>query len=230
LPTAALTFYEGEISIRSPDGAARPYERFSVTINPDGSRTLKAVTVSPNGTLVRDVQQSVSRDWRPLHGSSRIFLGGRAQGSISKWVTAEGIHSVLVVDGDYSHEIFPAPARFSIGFHPIADEAWKMALVDATREGRSALVTHTCSTTWNGRTMEHGRTVTSEVAYLGMEARAIGNVPAACRAFLWFTPFGKELRVWTYTDDFVFAGLLVAKGDNAGTEYVVSSLRQTAWP
>lgn len=223
--------WEGEVWIRSPQGALHVYERYSITQNPDASRTLKTRTVSPNGTLVRDVHQTVSRDWHSLHGSSRVWLDGRAQGVVSKWVAAEEIHSSVFVDGQFSYQRFPVPAgRFSIGFHPIADETWKMALVDASRPGRSPLTTHTCSPTWNGKTMEHGRTVSSTVDYLGDETREVGGVARFCRAFLWHTPFAKALKMWAWGDDYVFAGLLVVEGDNAGTEYLVTSLRETGWP
>jgi hypothetical protein len=223
--------WEGEVWLHAPQGGAQLYERYAVTINPDGSRTLKTLTVSPNGTLVRDVHQSVSRDWQPLHGSSRVHLDGRAQGVVSKWVSPGEIHSTVHVDGDFSYERFVAPAgRFSIGFHPIADEAWKMALIDASRTGRSPLTTHTCSPTWNGRTIEHGRTVTSEVDYLGPETRDVDGVALPCHAFLWHTPFAKQLKVWAWGEHYLFAGLSVVAGDNAGTEYVLTRLRQSGWP
>lgn len=223
--------WEGEVRIRNAAGAEHHYENFSVTINPDGSRSLRTFTVSPNGTLVRDVQQSVSPSWEPLHGSSRVFLEGALQGVVSKWVAADGIHSVVFAGGEFSQQIFARPAgRFSIGFHPIADEAWKMALVGLSVGARSPLTTHTCSPTWNGKTIEHGRTVTSEVDYLGLEQRRVGGAVLDCHAFIWYTPFGKELKVWTHGEHYLFAGLQVLKGDNAGTEYLVRSLRHAVWP
>lgn len=223
--------WEGEVRIRNAAGAENHYENFSVTLNPDGSRSLRTFTVSPNGTLVRDVQQSVSVDWEPLHGSSRVFLEGVLQGVVSKWVAPDEIHSVVFAEGRYSHQSFARPAgRFSIGFHPIADEAWKMALVSLSAGSRSALTTHTCSPTWNGKTIEHGRTVTSEVDYLRVERRRVGGADLDCHAFLWHTPFGKELKVWTCGEHYLFGGLQVLKGDNAGTEYIVRSLRHSVWP
>lgn len=222
--------WEGEVWIRAPQGDPQLYERYAVTTNPDASRSLRTLTVSPNGSLVRDVHQTVSRDWRPLHGSSRVYLDGQAQGIVSKWVAPDEIHSTVFIDGQFSYQRFPAPAtRFSIGFHPIADETWKMALVDASRPGRSPLTTHTCSPTWNGKTMEHGRTVQSEVDFLGLETRQVDGTALSCRAFLWHTPFGKQLKTWAFGDDYLFAGLLVVAGDNAGTEYTVRSLRQVRW-
>ncbi len=223
--------WDGEVWIRNPQGGSHLYERFSITRNPDASRTLKTRTVSPNGTLVRDVHQTVSHDWHSQHGSSRVWLDGQAQGVVTKAVSSAAIHSTVFVDGQFSYERFALPAgRFSIGFHPIADETWKMALVDASQPGRSPLTTHTCSPTWNGKTMEHGRTVHSEVDYLGEETRDVGGRARSCRSFLWHTPFAKQLKIWACGDDYVFAGLQVVEGDNAGTEYIVTQLRETGWP
>jgi hypothetical protein len=228
--SAAGRGWQGEVAIRSPQGDERRYERYAVTVNPDDSRTLQARTVSPNGTLVRDVLQTVSRDWRPLHGSSRLWLNGSACGVVSKWVAPDGIHSSVFDGQAFSYERFALPAvPFSIGFHPIADESWKMALIDASPgAGRQNLVTHTCSPTWNGKTIEHGKTVNSEVEPLGVEMRIVGGLAQACRAFLWHTPFGKQLKIWALGDDYLFAGLLVIVGDNAGTEYLVTRLTESA--
>jgi hypothetical protein len=223
-------FWEGRVRIRSAGGVEHHYENFSVTLNPDDSRSLRTFTVSPNGTLVRDVQQSVSAKWEPLHGSSRVFLDGVLQGVVSKWVASSEIHSVVFANGEYSKQSFSRPTgRFSIGFHPIADETWKMALVNLVPGERSPLTTHTCSPTWNGKTIEHGRIVTSEVEYLGIENRRVGGADLDCHSFLWFTPFGKELKIWSFGEHYLFAGLQVLKGDNAGTEYFVSTLRHAVW-
>lgn len=224
------SLWEGEVWIHAPNGIASRYERYCVTLNPDGSRTLRTLTVSPNGSLVRDVHQSVSQRWEPLHGSSRVFLNGTPQGVVSKWVGANGIHSSVFVDQHYSQETFSRPAgKFSIGFHPIADESWKMALIDCVTGTRSPLTTHTASPTWNGKTIEHGRTVTSEVEFVGFETRRIGDLAHECRCFIWYTPFQKELKIWAFGDHYLFAGLHVLKGDNAGTEYVVRNLQRSDW-
>ncbi len=44
------------------------YEIFTLTANPDGSRTLRAVSHSPRGALLRDVNQMAGPDWRPIEG------------------------------------------------------------------------------------------------------------------------------------------------------------------
>jgi len=62
----SLTIYQGQLDIVLPDGSRHDYERFIITRNPDGSRTMRTVTKSPKGDLLRDVNQMVRADWRPI--------------------------------------------------------------------------------------------------------------------------------------------------------------------
>ena len=69
-----LSIYTGRIDITEPDGYHCDYERFILTANPDGSRTLRTVTRSPKGALLRDVNQMVAADWRPSEVTGRLFF------------------------------------------------------------------------------------------------------------------------------------------------------------
>ncbi len=219
----------GRITVRTADGLPQPYERFQITLNPDGSRTLRALTVSPGGSLVRDVNAHVTADWRSVSGSSRVFLDGVLQGVVAKFADASVIRSVVASGSKFDVREFPAPARFSLGFHPIADESWKMALLEPNTDGRQPLVTHTCSPRWNGKTIEHGATVHSEVEYLGEDDAPVGGHPARCRAYLWHTPFDRVLKIWAHGPHFIFARLEVVKAPNAGTVYELASLEYEGW-
>lgn len=225
-----LALVQGRVVVRAADGPAHEYERYSITVNPDGSRTLRTLTVSPQGSLVRDVNQNVTRDWRPTSGTSRLYLDGEPCGVITKFVTGQTIRSVVYQQGSVDIAEFDAPkSRYSLGFHPIADECWKMALIPLETGKRHPLATHTCSVTWNGKTIGHGQLVESEVEYLGLEQKAIGGMAHECRTFLWFTPFSKVLKIWALGDHYAFGGLEVLEGGNAGTVYEVASLEYEAW-
>jgi hypothetical protein len=219
----------GRITVRTADGLPQPYERFQITLNPDGSRTLRALTVSPGGSLVRDVNAHVTADWRSVSGSSRVFLDGVLQGVVAKFADASVIRSVVASGGQFDIKEFSAPARYSLGFHPIADEAWKMALVETGTNRRQPLVTHTCSPRWNGKTIEHGATVHSEVEYLGEDEVALAGQPARARAYLWHTPFDRVLKIWAHGPHFIFVRLEVIQAPNAGTVYELASLEYEGW-
>ncbi len=222
------TVLSGEIVISTPNQAPRFYERFTISLNPDGGRTLRALTVSPRGNLIRDVAQMVRADWTPVSGGSRLFLDGQLCGAVNKFVCGQTIHSV-VHDGDMLDQAeFPAPERFTLGFHPIADEAWKMVLGPTEPGARAAITTHTCSQTWNGKTIGHGATVVSDVEYVGETDDPTGLCRDPVRAYLWFTPFGKLLKIWVGGAHNLFVALEVLEGDNAGTRYQLSRLTHEA--
>ena len=221
----------GRITVRAAaDAPPLPYERFTITLNPDGSRTLRALSVSPNGGLIRDVNAHVSADWVSRSGSTRVFLDGVWQGTVAKYAGPELITS-LVWTGSSEPDIrtFPAPAHFSLGFHPIADEAWKMALIAPATGLRQPLTTHTCSPRWNGKTIEHGETVHSEVEYLGEETIAVAGRDELCRVYLWHTPFGRVMRVSAMGEHHVFARMEVIEAPNAGTIYELTALEYESW-
>jgi hypothetical protein len=224
-----ISTINGRVSVTTPEGQTLPYERFTITLNPDGSRTLRALSVSPNGGLIRDVNANVSADWVSRSGTSRLFLDGELQGVVAKISDGETIHSsVWPGHGAPDLKTFPAPAKFSLGFHPIADEAWKMALI-APRDGRQQLVTHTCSPRWNGKTIEHGETVTSEVEYLGEETRPVCGRPETTRMYLWHTPFGRLMKVWVLGEHNIFSRMEVLEAPNAGTVYELVALEHEIW-
>lgn len=223
-----LATISGRIAVTTPEGNTLPYETFSITLNPDASRTLRALSVSPNGGLVRDVNAHVSADWVSQSGTSRLFLDGTLQGVVAKISDGTTIHSsVWPGHGAPDLRTFDAPARFSLGFHPIADEAWKMALI-APRDGRQRLVTHTCSPRWNGKTIEHGETVESEVEYLGEDRRLVCGRPETTRMYLWHTPFGRLMKVWVLGEHNIFARMEVLEAPNAGTVYELVTLEYAA--
>ena len=134
----------GKIRITEPDGKTSPYERFIITLNPDGSRTLRTVTRSPKGDLLRDVNQLVDADWRDIEAMSRVFFKGQALGTVLRQVIGDTLYStVLTRDGGRDEATFDAPAGMILGFHAILTDAWKMNLLDtAHHDDQEILVAH----------------------------------------------------------------------------------------
>ena len=87
--------FAGRIEIVEPDGRVSPYERFTITLNPDRSRTLRTVTRSPNGDLLRDVNLMADADWRDVEAFGRLFFKGEAHGTILRRVTGDKMGSWL---------------------------------------------------------------------------------------------------------------------------------------
>lgn len=178
--------------------ASVDYERFTITLNPDGSRTLRTLTVSPRGDLIRDVNQMAGSDWRPIEGTSRLFHGGECKGTVVRRVIGNRLHSYAWVPGeptDFAE--FEAPPGMTLGFHPIMHEAWKMNFYDYARGGRQKILIFTVSRTWNGKTLGHGELIdTTQAEFMGRETIEVPGGTFDCERFSWWTSFNQELRIW----------------------------------
>ena len=219
--------YAGKIQITEPDGLLSPYERFLVTINPDGSRTLRAVTRSPKGDLLRDVNQLLDKNWHDLESFGRVFFKGNALGTVLRRVVdGELFSTVWQRDGSSDEATFDVPEGLILGFHAILSDAWKMNRLLTTHGDYQPILVHTVSNTWNGSTMGHGTRVPSKARF---DRRETLDLPAGrfeCEKFIWQTSFGKELHVWRTGEANILARMLVAKGDKEGSIYELSEYEE----
>ncbi len=213
----------GKIRITEPDGAASPYEQFIVTLNPDGSRTMRTVTRSPKGDLLRDVNQLLDHRWRDLQSMGRVFFEGKPLGTVLRRIVDDTMYStVLSPDGAKDEATFPAPPEMIIGFHAILSDAWKMNRLDTSHNQYQDILVHTVSRTWNGSTLGHGERVQSRARFEGKETLDLPAGCFECEKFVWLTSFDKELHVWRTGEANVLAKMLVAKGGKMGSVYELS--------
>ncbi len=224
----SLTIYQGQLDIVLPDGSRHDYERFIITRNPDGGRTMRTVTESPKGDLLRDVNQMVDADWRPIEAMGRLFFKGEAQGTVLRRVVRDRLLSyVWAGDGEVDHAVFDAPPNLTLGFHPVMHEAWKMCFLERTHHEPQPVYIYTVSHTWNGRALSHGGATENTTAYEGDETRVAQAGRFECVRFLWHTQFGFGLRIWTTGPDMILVRVEVVGGDRDGTYYGLATLTET---
>jgi hypothetical protein len=222
-----IKIFSGKIRIIEPDGLVSPYERFVVTINPDGSRTLRTVTRSPKGDLLRDVNQLLGNDWRDIEAMARVFFKGQALGTILRRVTGDTLHStVLSRDGTRDDATFDAPPELILGFHALLSDAWKMNRLDTSHHDYQEIAIHTVSRTWNGSTLSHGEVIVSKARYDRTEMLDLPAGRFECDKFVWQTSFGKELHVWRTGEANLLARMVVEKGDKEGSVYEMSEYEE----
>ena len=224
----SFTIYEGQLDIVLPDGSRHDYERFVITRNPDGSRTMRTLTNSPKGDLLRDVNQMVGADWRPIEALARLFFKGEGQGTVLRRVVGDKLLSwVWTRYGAMDYAEFDAPPNMTLGFHPVMHEAWKMCFIDRSNHEPQPVYIHTVSHTWNGKSLSHGGSTQNTAEFEGEEAVDTRAGKFVCARFLWHTQFGFGLRIWTIGPDMILARVEVVGGDREGTYYDLAAHKET---
>ena len=215
-----FSVYHGQINIIEPNGKFYDYENFIVTRNPDGSRSLRSVSRSPKKDLLRDVFQKESKEWKPIEAYGSLYFKDKFQGSVLRRIIDNKLHSWLwSLGGECDYQVFDIPKNTIIGFHAIFHESWKMKLISNQNKDYQQTITHTVSNTWNGKTLDHGSTLTSRAKYEGSEIIEVSAGRFKCEKYLWLTPFGKELAIWSFGDDSIFIKMEVIRGNNKGVIY-----------
>ena len=101
-------------------------EYFSVTVQPDGERTLRAQCEMDDDRLLRDVVLTVDAHWRPRDAFVRLTINEMLVGS--SWFTftqtqAE-CQAFTATEGRVSQQLEHQPAIESLGTHALHGDAW----------------------------------------------------------------------------------------------------------
>lgn len=223
----------GRIDLIEPDGVRTDYERFIVTANPDGTRTLRTLTRSPNGDLLRDTNQLVAANWRPIEAIGRLFYKNQAHGTVLRRIIGDKLHSyVWPQSGEMDYAVFDAPPNMNLGFHPIFHDAWKMSFLSTAHGEFQDILGHTVSNSWNGSSLSHGQKITGKARFDGRETLKVPAGTFECERFVWNTSFDKVLHIWRTGPHHLFVKLTVASGDKEGSVYELAALEtiKATWP
>jgi hypothetical protein len=110
-------------------------EWFSVTVQPDRSRTLRAVCEMDDERLLRDVTYSVDGQWRPRDAYVRLVRGGEFQGA--GWFRFDGAgaecEAFTAADGRISQRVEIAGGAQLFAPHPVSCDGWQAAAFDFAR-------------------------------------------------------------------------------------------------
>jgi hypothetical protein len=124
------------------DGKVVGEERFRLSVYADGSRSVSIWNDLVARASQMSVQLSVDRAFRPLEAHARYWSAGRYRGSA--WIRLDG--DTLRLDssaGGAPHsEVLSAPARISLGTHPVSADGWHIAAADFVN-GRASARTFT---------------------------------------------------------------------------------------
>ena len=138
-------------------GAERGREHFAITVNGDGSRSLRSHCVIQDPPLVeRDVQLSVDTAFRPRHAQVRIRVGDKEEGVAGFLFDGRTVASHgRTTGGEQFHEVHEllTPTGFFVT-HPIQADAWLLASLGAGSDPATFRVENfpTCSNDHRGAT------------------------------------------------------------------------------
>ncbi|MBM3503140.1 MAG: hypothetical protein FJX65_04625 [Alphaproteobacteria bacterium] len=223
----SFSVFSGSLQLTEPDGRTTGYERFLITHNPDGSRTLRTLTRSPTGDLLRDTNQLVGPDWQAIEAIGRLFVKGQSHGTVMRRIEGGMLHSWVwnhSTEADYA--TFAAPRNLLLGFHPISHDAWKMNFLDRAHKDWQDVWVHTVSVTWNGSTLGHGELRRSQGRFEGLEDVSVPAGRFACERYTWASPSGSELGIWRTGDANVLVKMVSLGGARKGAFYELADYRE----
>lgn len=190
-------------------------EFFTMSIQKDGLRTMRAVCEFDAEGITRDVTYTVGRDFKPIECYVRVALETKPVGS--GWFrftddTAEG-EAYTASEGRFSQRIKVSERVKAFGSHPICSDILRLAHLKPEGPGQT-LVLNNCM---NSSPMAHGESGPMlgirdyTYIYRGIETITVGAGTFTCQRFDWPVRAGKTLCMWT-TDDFMPIRMVFPEG------------------
>lgn len=155
----------GVLSYRTRStGVERGREPWTLTVNRDGSRTMRCLSMTDDSRFVRDVTHTVRSDERPHDVFVRLQVGEALVGT--GYFVLRGRELEIVTD---THESGRTSQRLTVGprihivTHAVMLDAWPWWSYDRDIGGEQALAIYNTSTRWNGTDGPLGRLETLRV-------------------------------------------------------------------
>jgi len=218
-PNTSITRWaEGEYAyLEAASGRERGFERFRMTVHPDGSRTLLMWHDLTERNAQFTVLLRTEASFRPLEASVSYWNAGQYKGSASLFV--DGGRLRLVSDGSYGsvRQEVEVPEAFSIGSHPVSGDGWHLRLEPTGDADRFEAVVFGLDAAADARRPVTGRLTPMPVERLG--AKRI-TVPAGTFDTVHYRIAGRS-DVWIHGEDRMLIRMRMA---GAGLEYVLRRL------
>ncbi|MFZ1624276.1 MAG: hypothetical protein WAU48_05770 [Gammaproteobacteria bacterium] len=132
-------YYSGVIEAIGDTQGLRGLERFSVSVTPDGSRTLHATCEIYDRNVSRDVIYSVDRDFRPMDACVRLIKDGSLLGAGRFHFDMHGgsLDCDSRVLGHVTQRVDQQGGFPSFGPHPLSCDIWHLARYDHASKQRT---------------------------------------------------------------------------------------------
>lgn len=137
-PASRRRFYAGVVESIGDTAGLRGIERFSVSVAPDGSRTLHATCEIFDRAVSKDIVYTVGRDFRPIDAYVRLIKDGSLLGA--GWFRFDAALAELQAWnrtlGRIEQRIALQSPVPTFGPHPLSCDVWHLAAYDHTRGER----------------------------------------------------------------------------------------------
>jgi hypothetical protein len=199
--------YRGTISYAREDGGAFGREFFTVSVEPDGSRTLRCLCEMDDIALVRDVTYTVDQDFRAIDCFVRVSSENQFIGA--GWFRftnsfAEG-QSYSAANGHVSQKLLANGRPRLFGTHPLSVDIWKCIHIDRSRPDEVQALTDcfNCSSAPNGASGPLLAPKSYDMVYQGAETVTVPAGEFACERYDWQTGTGRTLNLYTVPGDWL---------------------------
>jgi len=202
--------YRGKLSYLTDGVGETGREWFFVTIQPDGTRTMRATCEMDDDSLLRDVVMTVDPNWYPVDAYVRLIVNERLVGTSWFCFTDHSAEceAVTAQDGRVSQRFDTAGRVGFFGAHPLHGDAWGCAALQRDASFDHEVVGHDFSTSHlpNGGSGPRLNPTPSSVdcrKYIGDERIEVGAGSFDTRHFQFFVAEYPPIDIWTLGSDFV---------------------------
>ncbi len=150
-------------------GAMLGGENWSLSVHPDGSRTMQALNRYGSPGVQRHVVYRVDQNFRPQEAYLLYWVGGQWRGSGLFSVEGDKLSVVAnTPNGRLTQEV-TVPKEFSFIPHPLSTDAWHMAYYDKAKGGEQSMTVYDMAAGAAGPQALLGRLYTQKLAFIGNE-------------------------------------------------------------
>lgn len=196
----------------------RGQEDWTLTVHPDGTRTVQAFVDLRDGDHQTNVILRVAETFRPLEGFVNFWRNGNFGGS--GWYRIEGTDLSASVAGPRGHVIhrIEVPRHMSLRVHPVITEGWQLWAYDRAKGGSQQGALYNVVTIGNPPVPGVGVLLEHRMEYLGVETV---DVPAGEFTADHYTFYDGRYDIWLWGPDRI---LVRYANFGNGHEYRLSTL------
>ncbi len=208
--------FQGRIDYMSEENGNVGREYFSVTVESDGTRTLRCVCEMDLVSLIRDVTYTVDKDFRARDCFVRVTNDHKFVGT--GWFLFHDDHvegeAFTAAEGRVSQRLETDGRVRLFGTHPIAVDIWKCIHVKAANPGQVQLLDNcvNSSAVLNGASGPLLGRKSYEMVYRGKEKVTVPAGTFDCEYFDWRTGTGRTLQLYTTPGDWLPIKTVVPEG------------------